>query len=71
MMDTMSPIARGYVSAADAQRLDVALKAQADAAWEVRQAVLAAAKNGASVRELALFTGLSTNTISRWKRDDK
>jgi hypothetical protein len=36
----------------------------------LRESVLTAAHNGASVRELAAFTGLSTNTISRWKRGE-
>lgn len=41
-----------------------------DAAYNALQdAVRTAATNGASVRELAEFTGMSTNTISRWKRE--
>jgi predicted GIY-YIG superfamily endonuclease len=37
---------------------------------ELRDSVVTAAQHGASVRELAAFTGLSTNTISRWKRGE-
>jgi hypothetical protein len=37
---------------------------------ELRDSVVAAARHGASVRELAAFTGFSTNTISRWERGE-
>lgn len=37
---------------------------------KLKAVVLEAATGGASVRELAAFTGLSTNTISRWKRGE-
>lgn len=36
---------------------------------EVRAVVLAAHSHGASVRVLSAFTGMSTNTIMRWKKE--
>lgn len=38
---------------------------------EVRQVVLTAHSHGASVRSLAEFTGMSTNTIMRWKKEGR
>lgn len=67
-MNTVSPQPRGAISPADQSRIRNAMEAKAFADEEMRGAVLVAASNGASVRELAAFTGLSTNTISRWKR---
>ena len=71
------PQKRGLINAPDQKRIRAALVAQAAveeakqaADAKLRAAVLAAAEHGASVRELAAFTGLSTNTISRWKRGD-
>lgn len=63
------PQKRGLLTDAEKRKIDTAAKGRdiADAAY--RAAIVAAAKRGASVRELAAFTGLSTNTISRWKRD--
>lgn len=68
-MNTVSPVARGTIQPEDQKRLRKALNARSDADAEMRAAVLEAAAHGASVRELAAFTGLSTNTVSRWKRD--
>ena len=36
---------------------------------ELRTAVADARKAGGSVREVAAFTGMSTNTIARWGRE--
>jgi transposase-like protein len=66
----VSPQNRGVIIAADQKRLRAALAARDASDQELHAAVLAAASNGASVRELAAFTGLSTNTISRWKRGE-
>lgn len=71
------PQNRGLINEPDKKLILAALAAQqavddakhaADA--QVRAAVLAAVEHGSSVRELAAFTGLSTNTISRWKRGE-
>ncbi|MDR6172668.1 DNA-directed RNA polymerase specialized sigma24 family protein [Curtobacterium sp. SORGH_AS776] len=57
------------LSAEDEQAIrDVLNRAQA-VQDEVRTAVLTAHAHGASVRSLAEFTGMSTNTIMRWKKD--
>jgi ATP-dependent exoDNAse (exonuclease V) alpha subunit len=65
----VAPQPRGILSAEDQVRLTQAAEARAEADAEMRRAVLVAVSRGASVRELAAFTGLSTNTISRWKRE--
>lgn len=64
------PQKRGLISDADQARIRTALRERDE--WEaaLRDSVVTAARNGASVRELAAFTGLSTNTISRWKRGE-
>jgi len=71
------PQKRGLISEADQKLIRAALAARqavddakdaADA--RVREAVLVAVEHGSSVRELAAFTGQSTNTISRWKRGE-
>lgn len=66
----MTPQRRGLPSDDDQTRLRAALAGRGEAERELRAAVLAAVKHGASVRELGAFTGLSTNTISRWKRGE-
>jgi transposase len=64
------PQKRGLINDADQARIRTALRERDE--WEaaLRESVIAAAQHGASVRELAAFTGLSTNTISRWKRGE-
>jgi transposase len=64
------PQKRGLINDADQARILTALRERDE--WEaaLRESVVAAARHGASVRELAAFTGLSTNTISRWKRGE-
>lgn len=66
----VTPQHRGILTDADQQRIRAALAGRDEADQELRDAVLEAAKHGASVRELGAFTGLSTNTISRWKRGE-
>ena len=63
------PQKRGLLTDAEKRKIDAAAKEREVAEETYRAAILAAAKRGASVRELAAFTGLSTNTISRWKRE--
>jgi hypothetical protein len=69
-MSIVSPMARGAITPADQQRLLDAIAGKSAADAEIRAAVLEAVEHGASVRELAAFTGLSTNTVSRWKRGE-
>ena len=64
------PQNRGVIIAADQKRIRSALDAREKSDAELHAAVLAAVAHGASVREIAAFTGLSTNTISRWKRGE-
>jgi DNA-directed RNA polymerase specialized sigma24 family protein len=63
------PQKRGLLTPEAQKRLTHALESRANAESDLRSAVLYAVENGGSVRELAAFTGLSTNTISRWKRE--
>lgn len=65
----VAPQIRGLVPDDDQTAIRAAMAALEAAERAVREAVLTAADNGASVRELAAFTQLSTNTISRWKRE--
>lgn len=58
---------RGTVPEPEQRRIRAALAARAAADAEVKAAVI---ESSGSVRELARLTGLSTNTISRWKRGD-
>lgn len=65
----VAPQKRGTLTDAEQVRIRAAMDAQATAYAELKAAVLAASKRGASVRELADFTGMSTNTISRWRAE--
>lgn len=68
-LQRVSPNPKRALSPEDETRIRFAMHVR-DAAYEhLRRAVLDAADNGASVRVLAEFTGMSTNTISRWKAD--
>jgi len=60
---------RGELSSEQYRRLAKAVKRQvaADAAW--RAEVVAVLTEGASFAEVAKATGLSTNTLQRWKRE--
>ncbi|MEV8023416.1 helix-turn-helix domain-containing protein [Microbacterium sp. NPDC080220] len=64
----MTPQHRGLLDPDDRARIIAALKAREDADLALYAAVRAAAENGASVRMMADDLGVSTNTISRWKR---
>lgn len=65
----MTPNPKGLIQPDDADRITAALTARDESYAELRAAVLDAAAHGAAVRELAEFTGMSTNTITRWKRE--
>lgn len=72
MTDTMvrvSPNPKRLLSDEDAARIRAARVAQDEAYSEYQAAVIDALLNGASVRTVAEFTGLSTTTIQRWKAD--
>ncbi len=69
-VEVVTPQHRGILTDDDKARLRAALAGRDAAEQELRAAVLTAVKHGASVRELGAFTGLSTNTISRWKRGE-
>lgn len=72
MTATVAPVTpqiRGLVSDDDQAAIRAAMSARENADQGLRDAVLTAVEHGASVRELAAFTGFSTATISRWKRE--
>lgn len=59
-----------YLSAARLARIESARAAREDAEAEYREEVLAAMlHDGASFSEVSKATGLSTNTLQRWKRE--
>lgn len=60
---------RRPVSDEDKRRLREA-RAQLDAAEAAWKATVLDVESRSSVREVAAETGLSTNTVSRWKRGD-
>ena len=68
-VEVVAPLPKRPISEDDQARIRAALDAKRAADDELLAAVLDAASNGASVRELAAFTGMSTNTVSNWKRD--
>ncbi|MDK8171772.1 hypothetical protein QP735_04440 [Curtobacterium citreum] len=57
------------LTAEDEQAIRDAMQAAQSADAAVREAVLSAHSHGASIRVLSEFTGMSTNTIMRWKKD--
>lgn len=71
MTDTLVSVApqkRGILSDEDRARIVAALEGRDAADARLHDAIRAAADNGASVRMMADSLGVSTNTISRWKR---
>jgi len=54
---------------AQIKRLDGLAKSQANAAAAYRAEVLTVMADGASFSEVSKATGLSTNTLQRWKRE--
>ena len=67
-MAAVTPQKRGLVQDSDQARILAALKGREATHRELHDAVIAALEHGGSVREVAELSGLSTNTISRWKR---
>ena len=65
----MTPQKRGLVQSSDQARILAALQGKEAAHRELHDSVVAALEHGGSVREVAELSGLSTNTISRWKRE--
>jgi transposase-like protein len=65
----MSPNPKRVLTPEDETAIRDAMTAARHADQAVRNAVLTAARHGASVRSLAEFTGMSTNTIHRWKHE--
>lgn len=64
----VSPNPKRVLSTRDEKRIREALEARDKADEDLRFAVVDASARS-SVRVLAEFTGMSTNTISRWKAD--
>jgi transposase-like protein len=59
------------LSPQDSELLGTAAEERDRAQAELRRAVIdVLARQAGSVREIAAATGLSTNTVSRWKRGD-
>lgn len=65
------PRARGSLTDEQEQRLRLAAERRAEAEATYRAECVAALAEGASFAEVAAFTGLSTNTLQRWKRESK
>jgi DNA invertase Pin-like site-specific DNA recombinase len=64
-LGSVTPLPRGIVPDPERKRLEAAARAAAD----LHDAAIAALKAGGSVREVAQIAKLSTNTVSRWKRE--
>lgn len=63
------PRPRGEVTDKQRARLDALEYALCEAQREYREAVLRTLAQGASFAEVSKATGLSTNTLQRWKRE--
>lgn len=63
------PRARGSLNDAQLRRLTRAAEKRDAAGAAYRAEVLAVLREGASFSEVAKATGLSTNTLQRWKRE--
>lgn len=63
------PRPRGEMSAPARCLIEDAKQRRDDADADYRSAVVHALSEGASFAEVAKFTGLSTNTLQRWKRE--
>jgi hypothetical protein len=57
------------LSAADRRRIDGARRRWLRGEADTKAAVLAAARRGATVRELAAVVGVSRMTVQRWVRE--
>lgn len=71
MTATIRPVARPVQTVTDAQkrRLDRAASKRETAEAAYRDTVLAVMAEGASFAQVSAATGLSTNTLQRWKRE--
>lgn len=65
----VSPQKRGEIPPEHQRRMRAACEAYDAAEAERRSAVVDALHDGASVREIAAFLDMSTNTINRWGRE--
>ncbi|QXO12842.1 hypothetical protein SEA_LATRETIUM_42 [Mycobacterium phage Latretium] len=61
--------ARGVVPEPNRSRLVKAARASARSDEKLRHEVIEASAAGGSVREIAVLTGKSTNTIQRWLKE--
>jgi len=64
----MSPQPKGIIPTANAQRILEALALKSKGQAQLEAAVADALAAGASVREVAVLSGLSTTTIQKYKR---
>lgn len=60
---------RGELNPTQERRLKSSADRRVKAEAEYRAAVVKTLTEGASFSEVAAFTGLSTNTLQRWKRE--
>lgn len=65
----MAPRPRGALTDDQRRKIDKAAAAAEKAEAAHRAAVLEVMAEGASFAEVSKATGLSTNTLQRWKRD--
>lgn len=68
-LQRVSPNPKRVLSPDDETMIRDAMSLRDYADKGLRESILRAVEHGASVRVLAEFTGMSTNTISRWKAD--
>lgn len=62
---------RGELTLAQARRLEKANERRVATNADYRAVVLAIMAEGASFAEMSRATGLSTNTLQRWKREGR
>lgn len=65
----VSPNPEKPISVEDQSRIRAAMDAHESTRQALRDAVLDAKGNGAGMRALQTFTGFSTNTINRWRKE--
>ncbi len=63
------PRPRGSLSDEQARRLDMAIGDLEKSKQRARETVAAVLSEGASFMEVSKATGLSTNTLQRWKKE--
>lgn len=67
----MSPQPRGVIPESSARRILKAMALRSEGQAELEAAVADALAAGASVREVAALSGLSTTTIQKYKRTQR